>query len=351
MERLKLLPGHRKRFDDFLSELRIRFLPVRGRSHKAIKALSPLVLSPRKPVRALSIEAKPTMIAAKHSPNQALIDQLSAAKSTIKDLETRISAQTTVPEKSQTPLQVSRKPPLFEQKRSARGKEVGVSYDSSKMRATLANLDLEEMCRCVEGAVRAGMDAGGRYQDGDVGGELRERFDEVFAGEGRRSSVDQGEIYNFTKNALLRSKAEKEVVVVLLVYLQRLHAKTGLSVSPNNWKRLIFTALILASKIWDDESFETRNFAEAFTLYPPQELKTMENTFLDLIGYQLSVKSSEYAQAYFQLRTFSTSIHRNFPLKSLDADTVQRLQHNSHRAEASFHPSPFPVTGPSASNI
>lgn len=32
--------------------------------------------------------------------------------------------------------------------------EVGVSYDSSKMRSTIVHIDIEEMCRCLSEAVR-----------------------------------------------------------------------------------------------------------------------------------------------------------------------------------------------------
>jgi len=34
-----------------------------------------------------------------------------------------------------------------------RNNEVGVSYDSYRMRSTLAHIDLEEMCRCLSKAI------------------------------------------------------------------------------------------------------------------------------------------------------------------------------------------------------
>jgi hypothetical protein len=57
---------------------------------------------------------------------------------------------------------------------------------------------------------------------------------------------------------------EKEVTIICLIYIERLLIKTGLGLEPCNWRKTTFIALILASKIWDDESFENDNFSKAF---------------------------------------------------------------------------------------
>ena len=60
---------------------------------------------------------------------------------------------------------------------------------------------------------------------------------------------------------------EKEIPIIALVYIERLLIKSGLGLSGNNWRRITFTALIMASKIWDDESFENDSFCKAFSNY------------------------------------------------------------------------------------
>jgi len=57
---------------------------------------------------------------------------------------------------------------------------------------------------------------------------------------------------------------EKEVVIVSLVYIERLLVKSGMALNIKNWRKITFAALVLGSKIWDDESFENNNFAKAF---------------------------------------------------------------------------------------
>lgn len=74
-------------------------------------------------------------------------------------------------------------------------------------------------------------------------------------------------ISNYCKNILVTAKMEKEVVIVCLVYIERLLVKSGVSLNVKNWRRVLFAALVLGSKIWDDESFENNNFAKAFPQY------------------------------------------------------------------------------------
>jgi len=57
---------------------------------------------------------------------------------------------------------------------------------------------------------------------------------------------------------------EKEVVVICLIYVERLIIKDEYKLTSLNWRKVVFLALILASKIWDDESFETDSFSKAF---------------------------------------------------------------------------------------
>ena len=49
---------------------------------------------------------------------------------------------------------------------------------------------------------------------------------------------------------------EKEIPILCLVYIERFLTKTGVLMNHANWKRLTLISLILASKIWDDDSLE-----------------------------------------------------------------------------------------------
>ena len=74
-------------------------------------------------------------------------------------------------------------------------------------------------------------------------------------------------IQNFCKNILSTSKMEKEIPIISLVYIERLIIRSGMGLCGANWRKILFISLVMASKIWDDESFENENFALAFPIF------------------------------------------------------------------------------------
>ena len=60
---------------------------------------------------------------------------------------------------------------------------------------------------------------------------------------------------------------EKEASIAALIYIERLLLRSGFSITNKNWRKITFTSLIMANKIWDDESFENENFAVAFPVF------------------------------------------------------------------------------------
>jgi len=141
-----------------------------------------------------------------------------------------------------------------------------------------------------------------------------------------KHTVDKSSVQNYCKNIVITTKMEKEVVIICLVYIERLIVRTNMYLSAINWKRITFAALILASKIWDDESFENNNFARAFPQYTTKEINELEKVFLEFLDYNLMINASDYAKYYFILRTFAEKNKKSFPLKALNLQTVRQLQ-------------------------
>lgn len=57
------------------------------------------------------------------------------------------------------------------------------------------------------------------------------------------------EIYKFCKKVVVYSKMEKEIPIIALIYVEKLILKTGLLMNELNWRRFIFAALVIASKV------------------------------------------------------------------------------------------------------
>ena len=68
------------------------------------------------------------------------------------------------------------------------------------------------------------------------------------------------EMYYYCKYIIISGRMEKEIPILCLVYIERFLTKTGVLMNHANWKRLTLISLILASKIWDDDSLENIHF-------------------------------------------------------------------------------------------
>ena len=122
---------------------------------------------------------------------------------------------------------------------------------------------------------------------------------------------DPQTIFEFCANIMILTKMEKEVIIISLIYLERFIFNTGLLLSPRNWRRLIFIIMVIASKIWDDDSFENNHFAQVFPHLKLGEINLMEKTFLELINYKVYVKCSEYFKYFFIIKSIALKYNYN----------------------------------------
>jgi hypothetical protein len=124
---------------------------------------------------------------------------------------------------------------------------------------------------------------------------------------------------------MVNFRLQPEVSVITFVYLDRFTEASGVALTPDNWQRLTITAMMLASKVWDDESFENADFSQLCPLYSLDEINTFERVFLKNVGYNMSVQGSQYAKTYFLLRTLGAKDSVDFGLEPLDPRRATRL--------------------------
>ena len=110
---------------------------------------------------------------------------------------------------------------------------------------------------------------------------------------------------------------EKEIPILCLVYIERFLTKSGVLMNFSNWKRLTLISLILASKIWDDDSLENVHFPQVMSDISLKEIAGLEKIFLQLIDFDLGIKGSEYAKYYFILKAIAESFNSTLPMGPL----------------------------------
>lgn len=92
-----------------------------------------------------------------------------------------------------------------------------------------------------------------------------------------------------------------ECCIICLVYINRLIAFTNLPLQPTNWRPLILSSLLVAQKVWDDRYLSNDDFAYIYPFFVTKEINKLEQKFLDLINYNVTVKASLYAKYYYEL--------------------------------------------------
>jgi hypothetical protein len=115
-----------------------------------------------------------------------------------------------------------------------------------------------------------------------------------------------------------------ECNICALVYAIRfLKCEGAPSLTRNNWRPILSTAFLIASKVWDDLSMLNRDFSIIFARTTSlAEVNTRETMFLKAVGWEVNVSASQYTDLYFRLREYS-----NLKRVSQFSQEVQEAHH------------------------
>lgn len=91
-----------------------------------------------------------------------------------------------------------------------------------------------------------------------------------------------------------------ECIVISLIYIEAIMKQARIEIRYNNWRPLLFTAILLASKFWEDICFWNIDYVERLDLFPLKSINRMESEFLSLCNYNIYV-SAELYQGYRQV--------------------------------------------------
>eukprot|EP00123_Amoebidium_parasiticum_P005541 comp16712_c0_seq1/m.14984 comp16712_c0_seq1/g.14984 ORF comp16712_c0_seq1/g.14984 comp16712_c0_seq1/m.14984 type:complete len:543 (-) comp16712_c0_seq1:249-1877(-) len=109
------------------------------------------------------------------------------------------------------------------------------------------------------------------------------------------------DIFDFLRAFFKAAVLKADVAIVAMVYINRLQAN-AMPLQPANWKRMVLGAVMLASKVWDDQAVWNADFCTVLPDVSLDSMNELERKMLDLLNYNVSVTSGEYAQHYFDLR-------------------------------------------------
>ncbi|GFY08761.1 cyclin-Y-like protein 1 [Trichonephila clavipes] len=65
---------------------------------------------------------------------------------------------------------------------------------------------------------------------------------------------DHRTIYRFVRTLFNAAQLTAECAIITLVYLERLLTYAEIDIAPSTWKRIVLGAILLSSKVWDDQA-------------------------------------------------------------------------------------------------
>ncbi|KAL3999740.1 NACHT, LRR and PYD domains-containing protein 1 [Sarotherodon galilaeus] len=143
-------------------------------------------------------------------------------------------------------------------------------------------------------------------------------------------------IYRFIRTLFSSAQLTAECAIVTLVYLERLLTYAEMDICPCNWKRIVLGAILLASKVWDDQAVWNVDYCQILKDITVEDMNEMERHFLELLQFNINVPASVYAKYYFDLRSLADDNNLSFPLEPLSTKRAQKLEAISRLCEDKY---------------
>ena len=96
-----------------------------------------------------------------------------------------------------------------------------------------------------------------------------------------------------------------------------------------NWKRVLIAAILMASKVWDDQAVWNVDFCTIYPKIKVEDMNDLERTVLEMLQFNINVDSSVYAKYYFELRALAEDADRPFPLELISTEQAAKLEATS----------------------
>ena len=116
------------------------------------------------------------------------------------------------------------------------------------------------------------------------------------------------ELVEFMKKIYDKMQLTTECIIISLIYLEKLMILGRIEIRYCNWKPLMFTAILLASKFWEDINFWNVDYVESLQIYDLRSINRLESEFVSLCDYNLFVSAENYTKYYIAVREINNPL-------------------------------------------
>lgn len=148
-----------------------------------------------------------------------------------------------------------------------------------------------------------------------------------------KHNPEHRQIYKFVRTLFNAAQLTAECAIITLVYLERLLTYAEVDITPATWKRIVLGAILLASKVWDDQAVWNVDYCQILKDITVEDMNELERQFLEMLQFNINVPSSVYAKYYFDLRTLAEANDLSFPGEPLSKERAQKLEAMSRVCE------------------
>ena len=113
------------------------------------------------------------------------------------------------------------------------------------------------------------------------------------------------DVMRFIRSMMDKMQLTTECVVIGLIYLELIMLKGKIEIRDFNWKPLVFTATLLASKFWEDIIWYNVDFVDTLKIYSLKSINRLESEFLSLCDYNIYVSAEKYKQYQAQVKAMT----------------------------------------------
>jgi len=112
------------------------------------------------------------------------------------------------------------------------------------------------------------------------------------------SVPSRSRIRRFLRHLYDISGATTELIVYSMILLQRLLEVTGWSLRAASWRSLVMITLRICQKVEDSPSLSAGLLHRAYPLFNPRDFVNLENVFLRLIDFRLTVSLKQFSRQF-----------------------------------------------------